>query len=420
MKIATVGLRKRGGDSPTTCDDPADAAVALSAALAAVHDVTLYRRSNRSQDRPGEPSVARTRKPARVQRRGLRQLRVGPSEHVDDEALLRLMPELSGSLARRWDKDRPDVVHADGWMAGLAVLAAARDSGIPVVVSFDSLGTVDSRHRPSRPQLATRARLERAIGHGAGHVVAASPAQSLELVRMGVDRRKVTVVPHGVDLDLFCPEGPVAPRSERPRLLHVGRLEPQGGVDDIVLALRKTPGVELVVVGGPESQQLDGDPDVERIRALARSSGVDDRVQLWGRVAHREVPAVIRSADLLVTVPVDEPFGTVALESMACGTPVVASAVGGLADSVIDETSGMLVPPGDPDALAYALRRILRDPVRREGFGAAGVDRANVRYSWDRVARDVTAVYDGLTGLDRPHAADPPPAVEEHLAGVGV
>lgn len=398
MKIAAVDLREHPDRTTEPSRDLPDSASWLSDALSGQHDVTLY---CRHQD-TGGPAVAEGGQgSARTHR-----LRIGPPEPLDEQSLLKLMPELGGGLAALWAAERPDVIHTHGWLAGMAALAASRDSGIPVVASFDSLAVVDCRHRVQDSELVTRTRLERAIAQGVSHVVATSSAQALELVRMGVDRRKVSVVPQGVDLDLFQPEGPVAQRTDRPRVLHLGRLETAGGVDDVVLALRKTPGVELVVAGGPDRDRVADHPDARRIIDLARSSGVEDRVELVGHVLYPEVPALLRSAEMLVTVPRDEPFGRSALEAMACGTPVVASGVGGLADSVIDGTTGLLVPPRDPDALAYALRRILRDPVRREGFGVAGVDRAQVRYSWARVAQDVAAVY---ARLARP---------EEERAGV--
>ncbi len=111
-----------------------------------------------------------------------------------------------------------------------------------------------------------------------------------------------------------------------------------------------------------------------------------DRVRLLGRVSRSELPALLRSADIVVCMPWYEPFGMVPLEAMACGRPVVASAVGGIVDTVVDGATGTLVRPQRPDMLAHALRRLLSDPVRRAGFGLAGRERAVMRYRWDRIA----------------------------------
>jgi D-inositol-3-phosphate glycosyltransferase len=112
-----------------------------------------------------------------------------------------------------------------------------------------------------------------------------------------------------------------------------------------------------------------------------------------GRVPHERVPELIRSADVVVCTPWYEPFGIVPLEAMACGVAVVVSAVGGMTDTVVHGATGVHVPPRRPDVVALALRNLLADAVRREAYGIAGVDRARVRYSWDRIAQETLAFY---------------------------
>jgi glycosyltransferase involved in cell wall biosynthesis len=123
---------------------------------------------------------------------------------------------------------------------------------------------------------------------------------------------------------------------------------------------------------------------------------VADRVLFYGTVPHEQMPAVLRSADVVASVPLRESFGLVALEAMACGVPVVASAVGGFADTLVDDVTGRLVAPNQPRECAEAILAILRDPFARSGFGAVGRDRARSRYSWDRIAEDTVRVYDQL------------------------
>ena len=113
------------------------------------------------------------------------------------------------------------------------------------------------------------------------------------------------------------------------------------------------------------------------------------------------MPALLRSADVVVCSASYEPSGTVALEAMACGVPVVASAVGAMADSVVHDVTGRLVPPKDPDRLADAINLLLRDSFLRRSFGAAGRDRAKARYSWDRVAADTLRIYDTVARYPR-------------------
>ena len=112
-----------------------------------------------------------------------------------------------------------------------------------------------------------------------------------------------------------------------------------------------------------------------------------------GAVPRAEMPALLRSADLVACAPWYEPFGIVPLEAMACGVPIVATAVGGIVDTVVDGATGILVPPQRPDKLAAAMRELLAEPFWREAYGTAGVDRARSRYTWDRVATDTLAVY---------------------------
>jgi glycosyltransferase involved in cell wall biosynthesis len=132
---------------------------------------------------------------------------------------------------------------------------------------------------------------------------------------------------------------------------------------------------------------------VQRLREVAKEHDVADRVVFRGRVSRSELPGLLRSVDVLVAVPWYEPFGMVPLEAMACGVPVVASAVGGLQDTVVDGVTGVLVPPRRPDVLAERLRTLLGDPVTRATYGAAGVDRVRARYAWDRIAADTEATY---------------------------
>jgi D-inositol-3-phosphate glycosyltransferase len=168
----------------------------------------------------------------------------------------------------------------------------------------------------------------------------------------------------------------------------------------VVAALARIPDAELVVAGGPPAGELTRDPEARRLTALAERAGVAGRVRLLGRVGRGDLPALYRSADLVVNVPWYEPFGIVPLEAMACGVPVVASAVGGLVDTVVDGVTGAHVPPRRPGLLAAALAGLLADPERRADLGAAGSLRARRRYGWDRIARGTLEVYAGLrTGL---------------------
>jgi glycosyltransferase involved in cell wall biosynthesis len=161
------------------------------------------------------------------------------------------------------------------------------------------------------------------------------------------------------------------------------------------------PGAELVIVGGPARADLTDDSEAQQLQRLAAQLGVADRVRLHGGVTRGEMPALLRSADLVACTPWYEPFGIVPLEAMACGVPVVATAVGGIRDTVVDDVTGHLVPPRDPRALGDAIAGLLRDRVRRKALGAAGRERARARYTWDRVAADTERVYEKVAPVRR-------------------
>jgi D-inositol-3-phosphate glycosyltransferase len=323
----------------------------------------------------------------------------GPAEPVPKDELLPHMDEFAARLGRSFLDDPPDVVHAHFWMSGRAALAAARPLGIPVVHTFHALGTVKRRHQgPRDTSPPTRLAVEATLAGAVDRIVATCSDEVFELARMGADLRRIAVVPCGVDLELFRVDGPAARRPPgRHRLLVVSRLVERKGIGDVVAAMARLPGAELLVAGGPPAGELATDPEARRLAELAERVGVAGRVRLLGRVGRGDLPALYRSADLVVNVPWYEPFGIVPLEAMACGVPVVASAVGGLVDTVVDGVTGVHVPPRRPRLLASVVAALLADPRQRVILGAAGARRARRRYGWDRIAASTMEVYAGLT-----------------------
>jgi D-inositol-3-phosphate glycosyltransferase len=331
----------------------------------------------------------------------------GPARPIAKDDLLPYMPDFAAHLARRWLSRSPDIVHAHFWMSGLAALGGARDLGVPVVQTFHALGRVKRRYQKEADTSPPgRVRLEGQVGREATAVVATCTDEVRELGAYGVPPDRVFVVPCGVDTGLFRPEGPVAERSgERRRVLTIGRLVPRKGVDTLIEAMRQVPDAELLVAGGPERSALPRDPEGRRLMRLAEQQGVADRVVFCGQVAHEDIPALVRSADVVVSVPWYEPFGIVPIEAMACGVPVVASAVGGHLDTVLDGVTGLHVPPRRPDELAVSLRRLLGDPDLRRSLGHAAAEHAHGRYPWDRVAAATEAVYERVIQTARERLA---------------
>jgi D-inositol-3-phosphate glycosyltransferase len=321
----------------------------------------------------------------------------GPERAVPKDDLLPHMAAFADVLFQQWEVERPDIVHAHFWMSGLAALWAARPLGIPVVMTFHALGRVKRRHQgPADTSPPERLRAEEALVEGVDQVVATCADERGELEAMGADPARVAVIPCGVDLELFTPDGPVERRRGRPRLVTVGRLVKRKGVDDVIRALPHLPGVELVVAGGPAREDVAADPEGCRLLQLAATLGVADRVDMRGRVPHHLLPPLLRSADVVACTPWYEPFGMVPLEAMACGVPVVAAAVGGLNDSVVHEKTGLLVPPRQPRKVAGAVSALLARPTWRAEMGAASVLRAGQRYSWAEIAARTEEVYAGV------------------------
>ncbi|KAB1921267.1 glycosyltransferase family 1 protein [Micromonospora noduli] len=391
--LAALGGPDAGGQNTHVAE--------LAAALADQgHDVRVYTRRDEPHQDPVVPLGD-----------GVKVLHVpaGPAEPTPKDELPPYMPEFGRWLVRHWEDDvwRPDVVHAHFWMSGLAALTAGRQTGVPVVQTYHALGTVKRRHQGAADTSPPRRiRYERMLGRSVDRVIAQCADEVDELTRMGIRRSAITVVPSGVNQRIFTPDGPAARRDPgRPRLLGVGRLVDRKGFQDAVRALRAVPEAEYVLVGGPPAARLTDDGYARRLRALAASEGVADRVHLVGAIPREEMARWYRSADLLVATPWYEPFGLTPLEAMACATPVVGTAVGGLTDTVVPGVTGDLVPPRDPEALGAALRRLLADADRRRRYGVAAVERIRTGYSWTRTATRLSAVYTAVCGAPQTSGA---------------
>ena len=398
MKIALVAqhampLSPRAGTGPDSDDLGLSELTRMLARHG--HQVTVYAQKQLA-DQPGQ---ARLHEGVRVE-----HLSAGPvpsaSGHGEqgDAGLLERVPAFSGPLRSRFQSERPDVVHALRWTSGLAALAAARDLSIPVVQEFSSLGVTERRASVTADDAAAaRIRLEPAIGRSAAAVVATHSAEVSDLASLGVHRSAIKVVPWGIDTGTFTPEGPVAKRNGRPRLLTAADLNEREALQTLLRALTRVPGAELMVVGGPARAELPSDGEYVQLARFAGALGLSDRVIFTGKVEHGAMPALLRSADLVVTTCRYEPSGMTSLQAMACGTPVLAPPVGGHMDAVVDGTTGILIPPGRPALLAQRIRQLLAHPILIEAYGVAAADRAKSRYSWDRIADETLAVYDKAT-----------------------
>ncbi len=370
--LATMGGVDAGGQNVHV------AALAMAMAKRGV-DVTVYTR----RDNPSLPLRV-----SMAPRLVVEHVDAGPPKPILKDDIYPHVGAFGRLLRDAWLARRPDVVHAHFWMSGLAALASAQAIGIPVVQTFHALGIVKRRYQGGKDTSPPgRIDHERWIARRANEVIATCSDEVFELVRLGADRRRITVVPCGVDLGIFRPDGPA--ESRRPglgRLVVVSRLVERKGIEDVILALRRLPDTELIIAGGPARDALARDPEAARLMRVARDAGVQERVDFRGGLGRADVPPLMRSADAVVSVPWYEPFGIVPVEAMACGVPVVGAAVGGLIDTILDGETGFHVPPRDPEQLASTLHRVLADETLRRRMGRAGAKRAAERYGHDQVA----------------------------------
>ncbi len=333
------------------------------------------------------------------------QLDAGPHE-ADKEDLYPHLPEFVRRLASYAEARgiAYDLVHSHYWLSGWAGQMLKERWGVPHVIMFHTLGEVKLRFHPGEREHPHRLEAERQIALAADRIVCASRGERDALVRLyGVPAQRVEVVPCGVDTGLFRPLGRQRARAELglpgdvPIVLFVGRLEPLKGLDLLLRAhARLQSPALLVIVGGDERDEALR----SRLRSLGRRLGSLQRVMFLPAVPHEELPLYYSAADVCAVPSHYESFGLVALESMACGTPVVASRVGGLQELVRDGETGFLVSPARPDTFARGLERLLSDPALRDALGRRA-RLAALGYQWPQVAERVEAIYRQVLGPRR-------------------
>ncbi|QLL10504.1 glycosyltransferase [Mycobacterium vicinigordonae] len=317
---------------------------------------------------------------------------VGPTGHVTPLDALPYISAWAALLDRAWSSNPPDIVHAFGWLGGLAAQLAARRNELRVVQSFYGMAAT------AGPTAETeRVRLEPLLIRNASWVTGGSGSEVDALTRLRRKRAQLSVLSTGVDTERFSP---AECRPTGSGLTRVLQLEPNAmpcsGFDKVIRFLPRLPEVELVL-----AQTSGADTAHSRDRAaLKRLAGklrVGDRVRFAGKVSGEELPTLLRSADVVVCTPQRAPRATTALQAMASGVVVVAAAVDALIDTVVNDVTGILVPPNKPQELFSAFKYLQTDRFPRESMGAAGRARAISRFTWDRVALDALGVYQHVT-----------------------
>jgi glycosyltransferase involved in cell wall biosynthesis len=384
----------------------------LARALAANgHRVTLYTR----RDNATCPRTAILGNGASAE-----HITAGPARPLSAELTAKFLPAFAERLADHWRVRRPDVVHAFSWTAGLAALGAVRGLEVPVLQTFESLGSAERRQVPGADVAASRVKLEASLGRTVAAVLARSGAEADELARLAVPKSAIRVIPCGIDTDLFCPDGDEADRGARPRLVAFAPAGSTRGLESVIRALPQLTEAELVIVGGPDARHMPRTGPFRELAQLAAAIGVRNRIIFAGEVEHAALPALLRSADIMVSASAYEPAGTEAVQAMACGTPAVVSAVGAHKDAVVDGITGLLVAPEHPAMLAHRVRMLLARPALLQAYGIAAADRARSRYSQERIGQETAAAYERCLLAQSALAlapADEDEAVEFELTG---
>ena len=352
---------------------------------------------------------------------GVRVIHVpaGPPQFVRKEQLLPMMDDFCGFVRQFCESEGSyDLVHANFFMSGLVAAELKRTLGIPFVMTFHALGLVRRLHQGDADEFPPeRIEIERRLITAADAIVAECPQDLDDLVTLyGADPRGVAIIPCGFEPKQFWP---VERRFARKMLgfepderlvLHLGRLVPRKGADNVIRGLARVVAAHgipsnLVVVGG-NSDVPDPTitPEIARLKKIAEGEGVADRVMFTGRRSREVLKLYYSAADAFVTTPWYEPFGITPIEAMACGTPVVGSNVGGIKFSVVDNETGFLVPPKEPDALAEQLARLYRDRRLGKRLGRAAARRAKSLFTWQAVVRAIDTLYDDVSA-GRPLAA---------------
>ncbi len=360
---------------------------------------------------PNDPEIVELGKNARVI-----HIQAGPHGETK-QGLHRHIPQFLEGLAEFRERDGTDydLVHSHYWLSCSAAMELCRRWDVPHVATFHTLARAKLEARPGEEESQARIDAEYAAMMSADSMVVSTEQERSDIARLyGVPSRKVDVVPAGVDLRMFMPMG----REESRSVLGLGggriilavaqRIEPLKGLDVIIEALPLLDDggeTRFLIVGGDENSG----PEVARLQGVAARLGVGDRVTFAGAVSQDELPAYYSAADVCVLPSYYESFGLAALEALACGTPVVASRVGGPMSFIVDGVNGFLVPERSPRAYARCLDAVMSPACPRSEMAEASRRTAS-GMGWDSVADGLLAHYSSLIDGRRAGAGYETPA----------
>lgn len=339
-------------------------------------------------------------------------VRAGPEVPVPKQNLAQYLPEfVDGILAyasqRQWSYD---IIHSHYWLSGIAGKQLKEQWRLPMVQMFHTLGEMKQRigRSPEEREGAYRLEGERQVIRAAERIVAATPAELAQLQWLyQADPQRIEIIPPGVDVGHFYPiaqdeaKEVIGIPGEDRMLLFVGRIEPLKGVDTLIEAMsilreggffRNHPACLSVIGGNPEGDTEVAGSEMGRLKELRTLYHVEDLVAFLGKRGQDTLPYYYSAAEAVVVPSLYESFGMVALEAMACGTPVVASQVGGLAFLVQDGETGFTVPVDAPQVMAEKLALLLTDAPLRQAMGRRAAEFAQM-YAWDIIASKMVDLY---------------------------
>ena len=324
-----------------------------------------------------------------------------PDAHLD--ALYDLLQDFFEQLNKFREEEglEYDVVHSHYWLSSWVGRELSQELAIPHVVTFHTLSLIKMQSRAGEEEQSERSVIETKVIATADRIIAFSPHERDAMARLyAADANKITLVPCGVDLEVFRPLNQKDVRSSlglngEKILLYVGRVEPIKGLDLLVetaAQMDSEDGVRMIVVGA----DVNGDREMDRVRQLAREKDLEDKIDFVGQVDHDDLPLYYNAADVCVVPSYYESFGLVALESMACGTPVVATRVGGLSTIIHHGRTGYLKSWRCPEAFANSVEMIISSNGLQQSMGEAARKRAE-GMGWDNAAALISVEYSALT-----------------------
>lgn len=343
----------------------------------------------------------------------------GPERPLAKTDIYRHLPEFVGGVREfaAIEGLRYDVIHSHYWLSGVVAHELRKFWGAPFIHMAHTLGIMKNRiaQRPEERESDLRLEMEEELVHWADRTIAATEAEKAQLqMLLQADIRKVEIIPPGVDLPTFhrIPMAEAKARIGVPptdtMLLFVGRIEPLKGVETLFRAMKllRDRGAMpshlcLSIIGGdPSDDPAQENAEMDRLKALRYELGIGDMVAFLGKRDQDSLNDYYASAQAVIMPSHYESFGMVALEAMACGTPVIASEVGGLAFLVKDEETGFHVPDRDPDALCDRLQRIITEPALRQKLGSQAAEYAKA-YAWPLIAERLVKVYESVREAGR-------------------